>query len=122
MLKAALKVTVPGMVVERIVPMAAGLKPILDDDLALLDAQHDIASVPTPERVELMERVGIFGRGSFRLENGVPKAFVNTTRHRQLLHSGLRFAWHEVREATARIAVLEGEITELRHRLEAGRN
>jgi len=92
------------------------------DDLALLDAQHDIASVPTPERVELMERVGIFGRGSFRLENGVPKAFVNTTRHRQLLHSGLRFAWHEVREATERIAALEGQITELRHRLEAGRN
>jgi hypothetical protein len=82
------------------------------DDLGAMDAMHAMAAVKrlspaVKAKIALMEKMGIFGKGSARIENGKLRAFVNTVKHRQLLHSGLRFAWHETRENTARLEAIE---------------
>jgi len=89
------------------------------DDLALVT---DMERFLTSRESEMgtynrhaLEEAGIIGRNSWHFENGRPRAMVNFTRL-AMVHNGV------VMQMGQRIRQLEGQIDELQHRLEAGRN
>jgi len=69
-----------------------------------------------------LEVAGIIGRDSWHFENGKPRAMVNFTKLAMLHHGALMQIGTRLDDRDERIAALEGQIDELRHRLEAGRN
>ena len=96
------------------------------DDLALIHdvEQHllDRESAAGTYNRHALEAVGIIGRDSWHFENGRPRAMVNFTKLAMLHHGALMQIGTRLDDRDQRIAALEGEIAELRHRLEAGRN